>query len=281
VTAARARLAVVGAAICWSTAGAAIKLAGGLGLTGWQTGGGRAIVAAAVMALLMPGARRGWNGRTAAVAVAYALTTTLFVIANTLTTSANAIFLQDVAPLWVILLSPWLLGERPTRQDLLSAPIYIGGTALFFIDELAPGAGLGNLMAILSGVAFAFLILGLRWLRDGGADAAVLQGNLLAFLICLPGAVRGGPITEKALAVVTFLGVFQLGLAYVLFNRGVRVVSAVEASLLALVEPVLNPIWAFLLAGERPGKWAIAGGTMILAATVWKVVAPARGTPSG
>lgn len=273
MTPAQARLAIVGAAVCWSTAGAAIKWAGELGLTGWQTGGGRAVVAAAVMALLMPAARRGWNRRTTVVAVAYAATTVLFVLANTLTTSANAIFLQDVSPLWVILLSPWLLGERPTRQDLLAAPIYIGGTALFFIDELAPGAGVGNLLAILSGVAFALLILGLRWLRDGGADAAVLQGNLLAFAICLPGALQGGPLSEKAIGVVTFLGVFQLGLAYVLFNRGVRVVSAVEASLLALVEPVLNPIWAFIVAGERPGKWAIAGGSLILAATVWKVVA--------
>src|SRR5438128_2531395 len=102
-------------------------LGGPPGLWYWYAPRGIARGAAAVMALLMPGARRGWNGRTAAVAVAYALTTTLFVIANTLTTSANAIFLQDVAPLWVILLSPWLLGERPTRQDLLSAPIYIGG----------------------------------------------------------------------------------------------------------------------------------------------------------
>lgn len=272
---ARARLAVLGAAVLWSTSGACIK---NLGLNTWQIASGRGLFAALVLAALVPEARRGWASRgVLAVAVAYAATTILYVWANTLTTSANAIFLQDVAPLWVLLLGPWLLRERPTRAEVRIAPVYLAGSALFFLDQLKPEHAAGNAVAIGSGIAFALLIVGLRHLRDGGAEAAVLAGNVLAFLIPLPLAL-GGPLpTGKDVALLAYLGVFQLGLAYVLFIRGLRGVSALEGSLLALLEPILNPIWALVFAGERPGPWAIAGGAVILGATALRIVtAPAQ-----
>lgn len=282
-SATRARLFVLAAAILWSTAGAAIKSVDSM--TAWQIAGGRAIFAFAALAALAPEARRRPDRRTAAVALAYAATTILFVLANRLTTAANAIFLQDAAPLWVLLLSPLLLGERPTRAELRLVPVYLAGLSLFFLDRLEPGAAIGNALAVLSGFAFAFLIVGLRGLRSGGADAAVALGNLLAFAIALPGAARDFHPSTKDVAICAFLGVFQLALAYACLNRGLRGVSAVEGSLLALLEPVLNPIFAFLLAGERPGPWAIAGGAVILGATVARVRAaaspaadPARGT---
>jgi drug/metabolite transporter (DMT)-like permease len=261
---------ILAAATLWSTAGAAIKLCG---LSGWQINFGRSAVAALFIAAIIPSARRRPDRGMAWVSVAYAFTVLLFVLANKATTSANAIFLQDTAPLWVLLLSPILLHERPSRGELLSAPLFLIGLLLFFLDRLSPGQAVGNVIAVASGVAFALCIMGLRKLgaRNTGA---IVWGNALAALMSLPMALRGPAPTTGDLGIVLFLGLFQLGLSYVLFARGVRHTPAVEASLLALVEPVLNPVWTFLLTGERPGPWAIRGGAMILAATLWRTLAP-------
>jgi len=261
---------ILAAATLWSTAGAAIKLCG---LGGWQINLGRSAVAALFLAAVIPGARRRPDRSLAWVAVAYAFTVLLFVLANKATTSANAIFLQDTAPLWVLLLSPVLLHERPSRGELLSAPLFLVGLLLFFLDQLSPGQTVGNVIAVGSGVAFALCIMGLRKLGPRNV-AAVVWGNALAAALSLPMALRGPAPTVKDLGIVLFLGIFQLGLSYALFARGLRHTPAVEASLLALVEPVLNPVWTFLLAGERPGPWAIRGGAIILAATLWRTLAP-------
>jgi drug/metabolite transporter, DME family len=261
---------ILAAAALWSTAGAAIKLCS---LNAWQISLGRSLVAAGVLWLFLPGARARPTRGTWAVASAYAVTVVLFTVANKLTTSANAIFLQDTAPLYVLLLSPLLLRERPTRGELLSVPLFLLGLLLFFRDQLTPGQVSGNLIALLSGVAFALCILGLR--RLGGNNApAVLLGNLLAGAASLPGSIGGPALTPKDVAIVLFLGVFQLGLSYALFSRGLRHTPATEASLLALLEPVLNPVWAFFLAGERPGPWALAGGGLVLLGTLWRTLAP-------
>ncbi len=278
-SASHGRLYVLGAAVLWSTSGAAIKSTAAL--TAWQIAGGRALFAALVVLALVPEARRGLlrpNARTLAVAAAYAATTVLFVFANTLTTSANAIFLQDTAPLWVLLLGPLLLGERPSRAELFLAPVYLAGISLFFVEKLGPAGGAtGNVVALLSGVAFGLLIIGLRGLRAGGAEAAVAAGNLLAAAACAPFAVPDlFPIAARDVAIVAFLGIFQHGIAYVLFVRGLRAVSALEGSLLALLEPVLNPIWAVALAGERPGPFALTGGGIILAATLARLLVSGR-----
>jgi drug/metabolite transporter, DME family len=261
---------ILAAAALWSTAGAAIKLCS---LNAWQISLGRSLVAACVLWLFLPGARARATRGTWAVAAAYAVTVVLFTVANKLTTSANAIFLQDTAPLYVLLLSPLLLKEKPTRGELLSVPLFLLGLLLFFKDKLTPGQLSGNLIALASGVAFALCILGLR--RLGGSNApALLLGNLLAGAASFPGALGGQTVTTRDLLIVLFLGVFQLGLSYALFARGVRHTPATEASLLVLLEPVLNPVWAFLLAGERPGPWALAGGSLVLLGTLWRTLAP-------
>jgi drug/metabolite transporter (DMT)-like permease len=261
---------ILAAAALWSTAGAAIKLCT---LNAWQISLGRSLVAAVVLWLLLPGARSRPTRGTWAVAAAYAVTVVLFTVANKLTTSANAIFLQDTAPLYVLLLSPLLLRERPSRGELLSVPLFLVGLLLFFRDQLTPGQLSGNLVALASGVGFALCILGLR--RLGGSNApALLLGNILAGVASVPGALGGPPATGRDLGIVLFLGVFQLGLSYALFARGLRHTPATEASLLALLEPVLNPVWTFFLAGERPGPWALAGGSLILLGTLWRTLAP-------
>jgi drug/metabolite transporter, DME family len=269
----RSRLYLLAAAVLWSTAGAAVKLST---LSAWQLASGRSLVAALVLALAFPAGRRLPSLKALGASVAYAATVVLFIIANKLTTSANAIFLQDTAPLYVLLLSPLLLGERPTRSELAAVPVFLLGLSLFFVDQLAPGQLGGNLIALASGVAFAFTILGLRAVSNEGAGVLV-WGNLIAgFSVFVP-ALGGSLPTATDVGLVLFLGVFQLGLAYTLFHRGLRDTPAVEASLLILLEPVLNPVWTFLLAGERPGPWALVGGAIILLATVWRTMPGATG----
>lgn len=264
------RLYLLAAAALWSTGGAAIKLCG---LNAWQVAGGRSLIAGLVLLALVPSTRRRPSRLSLAVAVAYVFTVVLFVLATKLTTSANAIFIQDTAPLWVLLLSPWLLSERPTRGELLAVPVFALGLGLFFLDQLTPGQVTGNLVALGAGVAFALSIMGLRRLGDGG-PAALVQGNLLAAAVTLPLWPLGPAATPLDLGLVAFLGVFQLGLSYLLFSRGLTGTPAVEAALLVLLEPVLNPVWTFLFTGERPGPWAVLGGAIILAATAWRTVQP-------
>jgi drug/metabolite transporter (DMT)-like permease len=266
----RHRLLLLAAAVLWSSAGVVIKLSA---LDAWQLAGGRALVAGLFLAIAVPTARRRPTGPLLLVGMAYAFTTVLFVLANKLTTSANAIFLQDTAPLWVLLLSPWVLGERPTRGELLSIPIFGAGLALFFVDQLSPGQLAGNLVALVAGVAFAASILGLRRLGPDG-PAALVWGNLMAAAVTLPLWPLGPAADAADLGAVAFLGVFQLGLAYLCFSLGLRGTPAVEASLLVLLEPVLNPVWTFLFAGERPGRWALTGGAVILLATIWRTLQP-------
>jgi drug/metabolite transporter (DMT)-like permease len=272
----RARLQILAAAVLWSTSGAAIKLTG---LSGWQVAGGRSLCAAAFILVAFRSARARPDRRVLLAGAAYAATVVLFAVANKLTTSASAIFVQDIAPLWVVLLSPLLLRERPTRSELLSIPLYGAGLVLFFVDELSPGQVTGNLVALGSGFAFAFCIVGLRGVGRG-AIAAVAWGNLMAAAVALPLWTAGPAATPRDLALLAYLGVFQLGLAYVLFARGVEHTPAVEASLLCLLEPVLNPIWAFLFAGERPGPWAMAGGAIVLGVTAVRTLRTAVAPPS-
>nr|WP_242393089.1 EamA family transporter [Anaeromyxobacter sp. SG63] len=267
----QSRLLLLAAAALWSTAGAAIKLCG---LSGWQIAGARSLVAVLFLLLLVKESRRLPSLPVLLVSVAYAFTVVLFVLATKLTTAANAIFIQDTAPLWVLLLSPLLLRERPTRGELLAIPVYGAGLGLFFLDELSAGQLAGNLVALGSGVAFALSIVGLRRLRSDG-PVSLVWGNLVAAAIALPLWPTGPAPRALDLALLAYLGVFQLGLAYLCFSRGLERTPAVEASLLVLLEPVLNPIWTFLLAGERPGPWAIAGGAVVLAATAWRTLAPA------
>jgi drug/metabolite transporter (DMT)-like permease len=266
----KSRLLLLAAAVLWSTAGAAIK---SCGLDALQIAGARALIAGAFLFVAVRDARVRPDRRVLLVGVAYAFTVVLFVMATKLTTAANAIFIQDTAPLWVLVLSPWLLAERPTRGELLAVPIFGIGLALFFLDELTPGQALGNLVALASGVAFALSIIGLRGLRERG-PAALVWGNALAAAATLPLWGRGPTPSAVDLGLLVYLGVFQLGLAYLCFSRGVSGTPAIEASLIVLVEPVLNPIWTFLVMGERMGRWAVAGAAVVLLATAWRTVAP-------
>jgi drug/metabolite transporter, DME family len=282
-TTAASRLQLLAAAFLFSTGGAAIKATS---FSGWQVAGFRSLVAAVALFLLVPAARRKWSRRTLFVALGYAGTLVLFVLANKLTTSANAIFLQDTAPLYMLLLGPWLLREPVRRSDLVLMVVIAAGMSLFFVggqdvQRTAPDPFRGNIIAALAGVCWALTIGGLRWIETASSGresgmATVVAGNLIACLICLPKAL---PLNAPSMAdwvVILYLGVFQIGLAYIFLTRAMRRTPALEASLLLLAEPAMNPVWAWLVHGERPGALAILGGVLILSATFGRSLAHAK-----
>jgi drug/metabolite transporter (DMT)-like permease len=218
----------------------------------------------------MPVARGRWSAPVFRTALAYAATCTLFVIANTMTTAGNAIFIQNTAPIWVLILAPSLVGERPTRAEKLSVPLSLAGCLLFFADDLSTGRLLGNLAALGASVSYALLIIGYRKLsRDEGLTATV-AGNAIIVVACLFPALSGPAPTVADLGVVLYLGAIQQAAAAVLFTRGIRGVSALEGSLLTLFEPVLSPLWAFLIVGETLGPLALLGAAIILGTMVWR-----------
>lgn len=270
------------AALLFSTGGAAIKA---VSLGGWQIASFRSGIAALTVLLLIPRARRGWNARVLGVSVAYATTLILFVLANRLTTAANTIFLQSTAPLYILLLGPWLLREPVRRRDVGFMALVGAGMLLFFVGAQVPSATApdplrGNLLAAASGISWAFTVMGLRWLGSSGegdaAVATVALGNLLAFGACLPFALPLRGASAMDWGIVLYLGVFQIALAYWFVTRGIRHVGALEAALLLLAEPALNPVWAWAVHGERPGSWAVAGGALILGTTLLKTWWDAR-----
>ena len=279
-----ARLRVFAAAACFSTGGALFKLAT---LTGWQVAGLRGGLAAFAVLALVPEARRGWTWRAGLVGVAYAVTTILFVQANKLTTAASAVFLQDSSPVFILLLAPWLLKERPRREDLVFLGVAAVGMACLLGAAGAPqptatNPTLGNALAAVSALTFALTMMGYRWLAvgsggsSGAVAAAAVSGNVLAFLFCLPFALPLGTVSVADWGIVAWLGLVQLGAGYAVLARAVPHLSALEVSLLLLLEPVLNPIWTWIVHREQPGRWTVVGGGIILVATAVKALYDAR-----
>lgn len=274
-TRAASRLLLFAAGFLFSTGGAAIKA---VTLAGWQVACVRSAIAAVALLALVPGARRGWSWRVWVAGLAYALTLLLFVLSNRLTTAANAVFLQSAGPLYLLLIGPVLLKEPIRRGDVPLILALSLGMSLFFVGReaplaTAPNPALGNILAAASGLTWAFTVTGLRWLGRSGAShdgalATVAAGNILACFVALPMALPAPSIGARDVLVLVYLGVFQVGLAYVCMSRAIRHVPAFEASTLLLVEPALNPIWAWLVHGERPGVLSLAGGAIILASTL-------------
>jgi drug/metabolite transporter (DMT)-like permease len=258
-------LSVAAAALLWSTGGLFIKLAP---LPPLAVAFGRSLIAALFyLAFLRPQLRRA----RFSTALAYAGCIVTFVAATKLTTAANAIFLQYAAPAYVLVLSPWLLGEPFRRLDAACVALSLAGMSLLFVGKVEAGQALGNVLGVVSGIFFAFGVVFIRRdARGGQGDAlpSMTLGNFIAAAVTLPFIVRSGAqaLTWPGLLVLLYLGVVQLGLAYWLFGRGVRLVPAAEASLISMLEPVLNPVWVAIFWGERPGAWSIAGGAIVIAA---------------
>jgi DME family drug/metabolite transporter len=279
----RARLLVLAAAVLFSSGGAAIK---STSLTAWQVASFRSAIAAVAILCMLRGARRLPDRATWLVGAVYAATMVLFVLANKLTTAANAIYLQGTAPLYILLVAPLVLREPVRRADLLFMGALALGLGAFFMGQevatgTAPNPALGNLAALASGLTWAGTVMGLRWLGRRSDDPRATQpslvaGNLIAAGAALPLALPVTTFSSTDLIILLFLGVFQIGLAYVCLSTGISGVPALEASLLLLLEPVLNPVWAWLVHGEMPTGWALVGGAIIMAATTVRTVGEVR-----
>ncbi|MCA1829304.1 MAG: DMT family transporter [Myxococcales bacterium] len=266
-------LAVAAAAILWSTGGLFIKLAP---MPALAVACGRSLIAGLFyLALLRPNLRLArWS-----TGAAYAGCIVTFVSATKLTTAANAIFLQYTGPAYVLLLSPWILDEALRPIDVACVILSLAGMSLFFVGKVEAGQTFGNVLGVVSGVFFALAIVLLRRdAKSGSGDAvpSTTLGNFIAAAVTLPWALESLPAvaTGRGAGVLLYLGIVQLGVAYWLFVRGVRKVPAAEASLISMLEPVLNPVWVLLGTGERPGPWAIGGGFVVVGAVVLRTVWP-------
>ena len=259
----------------FSTGGAAIKYNS---LTGWQVACWRSIVAAVALWIALPAVRRRWTFPLFGVGCAYAVMLILFVSATKLTTAANAIFLQSTAPLYLLFIGPVLLKEPLRKSDWLLMAAMGAGMSLFFVAAepavaTAPDPALGNLLAAISGLAWAIVVAGLRWVARGGEDphaaiSTVFAGNIIAFVAALAPALPMPTIELRDVLALLYLGTCQIALAYLCLSKAIQHVPAFEASVIILVEPALNPVWTWLVMGEQPARLALIGGAILIVATV-------------
>jgi DME family drug/metabolite transporter len=272
-------LFVLAAALLWSTGGLFIKWTT---LSGLELSFGRSLFAAITVALFTRHEGFGINRLTAVASVLYALLLLLFVLATKQTTAANAIFLQYTAPVYLLILEPLVYKEKFRSRDLITVLVCLAGMTLFFVGKLRPQDVTGNLLALASGLCFALYVLLLRHTKARTVNRAssVIYGSLLLVIFTAPAGLAAIPrLTQHDVLVVLYLGVVQIGLAYTLFTvamaRGVR---SLDAGIVGYIEPVLNPIWVFLVLGEKPSGWALLGGVIIIVAVVSHMLLDARET---
>ena len=256
-------LAVFLTAILWSSGGLLIKL---ISLNAMQLSFFRCSIAAIVFALLFRKKILKVNPLALLNSFAYAAVLILFVIATKTTTAANAIFLQSTAPIYVLIFEPVLIKTKWERINIITIAVCFIGMILFFMGDLTPGDIEGNIAALLAGIAFATFFLGMKKNDPQYGESSIFYGNVIVALFCIPFILDMKAISTQDFAMVSFLGVFQIAFAYALFSYGLKKIKAVEASIISMFEPVLNPIWVFIGYGEAPSFTAAIGGGIIIIA---------------
>lgn len=265
------------AAILWSTSGLFVKI------LDWQPISilaGRSLFASIVFLIYLRRIPTRFGMWQLLAAGMFILTQFLFVTSTKMTTAANAIFLQYTAPIYVVMLAFWFLREKPSRTDWISMFVIFIGLTLFFADKLSTDGFYGNLLAVLSGVTSAIMMVSFRAQKNGSPA----ESNLIAFLVT---AIFGFPFIMKETWTVTnwsilaFLGVFQIGLAFIFFTQGIKHIPALEANLVGTLEPVLNPVWVFLFYGESMGVFALLGGLVVLGGVILSAVGSAKAAQEG
>ncbi|MCL5807708.1 MAG: DMT family transporter [Deltaproteobacteria bacterium] len=275
---AQAILLLVATAVLWSLGGVLIKW---ISLPPLAVAGLRSAIALPVLLLFFRRQAVNFSAVQLIGGVCYAATVIFFVYATKLTTAGNAILLQYTAPVYVALFSGWLLNEKIRWFDWTAIAAVLCGMAMFFMDQLSSGEMTGNILAVISGFAFASLVLFLRKQKDASPAGSAILGNALTSLICLPWMVESAP-GETDLIVLALLGVFQLGLSYVFYTLAIKRVTAMEGILIPMLEPILNPFWTFLFLGERLGLWALLGGFLVILSILFRsVMASLRTHSSG
>jgi len=260
------------AAILWSTSGALVKA------MEWQPIAilaGRSLFTSLFMLVYLRRLPTKWNRWQILAAAASILTQFLFVTSTKLTTAANSIFLQYTAPIYVVMLGFWLLREKPSRTDWVSMGIIFAGLLLFFGDQLSPEGFYGNLLAALSGLTSALMIVAFRAQKEGDPAESVLIASLFMTVVGFPSMLKETWTVTNWLT-IAYLGLFQIGLAFVFFTQAIKHIPALEANLVGTLEPILNPVWVYIFLGERMGSSALLGGLVVLAGVIVSAVGSAQ-----
>lgn len=275
ITQNQARVMMILVAVSYSTMGAAFKF------VDWNPlviTAARNMVAFVFLAAARGNARISLRKDVIIGALLSYVTSTAFVIANKLTTAANAIVLQYTNPVFVLLLSYVFLKKTCRKKDVILAVLMIGGIALFFLDDLSAGQALGNFFALLSGVGMAGSIL---YACHSGTDLReyTMLMCLISVAIGIPAAIAEPvDLSFRAVAAVLFLGIVGMGLSSVLYAKAAPCISSVEVSMLLMLDPILNPLWVALCVGERPGPFALLGGTVVVGCMVCRNLPVSRET---
>lgn len=258
-------LFVFTASLLWSSGGLFIKL---ISFNAMQLSFFRCLIAAITFALIFKKRILIFNKLSLTNSFIYAIVLITFVIATKATTAANAIFLQATAPIYVLIFEPLLNKKRYERINIITVGVCFVGMILFFVGKLEPGHLEGNLVALISGITFAAFFLGMKQNEQKYQQSSIFWGNILVALICFPFLSSLEVIYFSDLWMVSFLGIFQIAIAYAFFASGLKRIYAVEASIISMIEPVLNPVWVFIGYGETPSVTAITGGIIILCAII-------------
>lgn len=265
-------LLLLTAAVLWSLGGVLIK---SIEWTPIAIGGSRSLIAIIVIGLAMPGLFKKISWSTLPGAVAYAGTVILFVVATKLTSAANAIFLQYTAPVYIAIISPWILHERTKPLDWLLIFIAICGVTLFFLGQLSLEGIWGVIAALGSGMSFAWLTVLMRRQRSESPEAIVLLGNLLTLIFALPWMFPVANIARNGIWIL-LLGILQLAIPYLLYSQAIKHIRALDAAIISIIEPILNPIWVILIRGEHASFWSIVGGAIVLTTSLLRSILASR-----
>jgi drug/metabolite transporter (DMT)-like permease len=268
----KATLFLILAALLWSTSGVFIKA------LNWQPMSilaGRGIFTTTLFLIYMRRLPKNITRWTLLAAGGSIATQFLFVTSTKLTTAANSIFLQYTAPIYVVLLGYWLLREKPSDTDWTAMGLIFLGLLLFFGDQLTATGFYGNILAVLSGVTSAIMMVSFRAQKNSSPEDSVLIASLVFIVLGFPSILKESQTVTNWLS-IAYLGIFQIGLAFILFTKGIRLIPVLEANLIGTLEPILNPVWVFLFVGERMGKFALLGGLVVLAGVIVSAVGSAR-----
>ncbi|MBP9192606.1 MAG: DMT family transporter [Ignavibacteria bacterium] len=263
------------AALLWSSGGLFIRI---LTLDAFQISFYRSLIAAITIIVITSTRKQKLSFQFDLISVlcslSYSLILILFVVAAKLTTIANAIFLQFTAPIYLLFLEPVFLRTKFEKKNLIALIFCLAGMVLFFFGKLELSGYLGNIIAIGSGICFALFTLFLKWKRQlHNRDETlvyILVGNFLVCLFCLPLIWNNFSFDLTQGFVLLYMGIFQIGISYIIFNEGVKYISATESMIIAMLEAILSPIWVFIGVGEAPSVYAIIGSVIILLTIVWR-----------
>ncbi|HOS70160.1 MAG TPA: DMT family transporter [Bacillota bacterium] len=264
----KAMLMLAATAAMWSIGGLLIKMVDASPLS---IAGARAAITSIVLLIYLKKPKFNWSLPQVGAAISSSATAILFITATKTTTAANAILLQSTAPIYVAILGSWLLKEKATKYDWLTVAVVMGGMGLFFVGGLSAKGLFGNVCAVVSGITYAFFVIFMRMQKDGSPLESTLLANIITAVIGLPFLCRSVPNTSGWFLLL-ILGVFQLGIPYVFYSAAIKKATALEAVLISIVEPILNPLLVFLALGEAPGIYALLGGAIVLASITLKCV---------